>query len=257
MRSHRKKIFVVGTGRSGTCWLGDIMGRHPEVRSYVETQPLFSWVTQAAINLADEVRLLPDIFDEYERLFHESAPFHLADKSHPCIWFADKLADRFPDAYFLGVTRDVEPTVSSMLQHPGVRGWCEQWHRYEVPNRFLGITELNLDWYREATILERCVARWYSHQCELKRIQSALPSRFMLVKYEQLVIQPVPVLEQLGTFLGLEADFPAIKPLAGSLTKWKAELSISDVARIRSALEKLANGTSSTDIPCSSIHSTA
>jgi hypothetical protein len=238
--SDRRKIFVLGTGRSGTCWLGDVLGQHPAIHSYVETRPLFDWVTQAAVNTRIEQELLPRIFDEYDRLFHDASPLHMADKSHPCIWIAERLAERFPDAYFIGVTRDVEPTVASMLKHAGVRRWCEEWYQYEVPNRFLGITERNFDWYRGATILERCVARWCAHQSELNRLQHALTTRFLLVKYETLVTDTRAALANLQEFLSLNRNFPAITPQTCSLTKWKAELTSKDVAAIQVAISDLS-----------------
>jgi hypothetical protein len=240
MSIDRKKIFVIGTGRSGTCWVGDVLGHHPEVRSYVETRPLFDWVTQAAISTRDEPELLPSIFAEYQRLYEEASPRHFADKSHPCIWFAEKLAKQFPDAYFVGVTRDVEPTVASMLKHSGVRRWCEEWSRYEMPNRFLGITERNLDWYRHATVLERCVARWHAHRKELARLQQVLSPRFILIKYEVLVVDTHATLARLRNFLDLNSEFPTIVPLTSSLTKWEADLAPGDVAAIRSAIEFLS-----------------
>jgi hypothetical protein len=239
MSGNRKKIFVLGTGRSGTCWVGDILGQHPEVRSYVEPRPLFDWVTQAAVCASDEQELLPRIFAEYQRLYDGASPSHLADKSHPCIWFAEKLAEQFSDAYFIGVVRDVEPTVASMLKHPGVRRWCEQWDRYETPNRFLGITERNLDWYRQATILQRCVARWYAHHTELTRLEHVLSPRFILIKYETLVVEPGATLARLQNFLDLSGEFPAIVPDAKSLTKWEADLAPEDVAEIRAAVSFL------------------
>lgn len=39
--SKTQPIFVTGTGRSGTHWLGFSLGDHPEVQSTVETQPMF------------------------------------------------------------------------------------------------------------------------------------------------------------------------------------------------------------------------
>lgn len=239
MSSDRKKIFVLGTGRSGTCWVGDVLGQHPEVRSYVETRPLFDWVTQAAISPRDEQELLPLIASEYQRLYEEASPQHFADKSHPCIWFAEKLAKRFSDAYFLGVIRDVEPTVASMLKHSGVRWWCEEWNRFETPNRFLGITEENLSWYRDATVVERCVSRWYAHHNELSRLQRVLSTRFMLVKYETLVLNTRETLAALKEFLELESEFPPIVPRTSSLNKWKTDLGPIEIERIRVAINFL------------------
>ena len=241
MATDRKKIFVLGTGRSGTCWMGDILGQHPEVRSYVETRPLFDWVTQAAISTRDEQKLLPQIFAEYQRLYEEASPLHFADKSHPCIWIAEKLADRFPNAHFIGVTRDVEPTVASMLKHSGVRRWCEEWSRYETPNRFLGINERNLDWYRSATISERCAARWYAHHKELVRLQNVLSPCFIIIKYETLVVDTRSMLARLKEFLDLIIDFPEITPRTSSLTKWQKDLTPRDILAIQSAVNFISN----------------
>jgi hypothetical protein len=240
MSGNRKKILVLGTGRSGTCWVGDILGQHPEVRSYVEPRPLFDWVTQAAISVREEQELLPRIFAEYQRLYEEASPLHLADKSHPCIWIAEKLAEHFADAYFIGVVREVEPTVASMLKHSGVRRWCEEWRLYDVPNRFLGVTEGNLDWYRHATIPQRCVARWCAHHNELLRLQHVLSTRFMLLSYETLVAETDATLARLKEFLNLDLRFPTIVPATNSLTKWKADLAPADIVAIRAAVDFLA-----------------
>lgn len=239
MNFNCKMAFVIGTGRSGTCWVGDILGMHPQIRSFVEPQPVFRWVTEVAHSPAREAELLPKIVAEYHRLAESSAPHHFADKTHPGIWIAEYLAASFPHSFFLGVTREVEPTVASMLRHPGVRRWCEQWDNYPCPNRFLGITENNLDWYRQASLLERCVARWFSHTRELLRLGDVLKQRFLLVSYEQLVRDPANCLSHWQRFLGLEQSFPEIQPSEGSLNKWKSQLSKEDLTSMAAALDFL------------------
>lgn len=48
-------IFVVGTGRSGTCWMGRILGQHRDVTSFVEPAQLFDSSVRVALtpNLLD------------------------------------------------------------------------------------------------------------------------------------------------------------------------------------------------------------
>lgn len=239
MNSAKKMIFVIGTGRSGTCWVGDILGKHPQIRSFVEPQPVFRWVTQVAHSPAHEAELLPKITAEYQALAESCGPLHFADKTHPGIWIAEHLATSFPNSYFIGVTREVAPTVASMLKHPGVRRWCERWDNYPCPNRFLGLTDENLDWYRQASLLERSVARWFSHTRELARLSSVLEERFLLVSYEQLVRAPANSLSQWREFLGLEQDFPSVQPSEESLDKWKTQLSNEDLEKIAAALRFL------------------
>lgn len=243
----RKMLLVVGTGRSGTCWVGDILTGHPEITGYVEPKPLFSWVTEAAVDAPQEPHLMPRIHQEYIRLWETAAPNHLADKCHPGIWIAETLAERFPNAYFIGVLRDVAPTVASMLRHQGVRRWCEQWDRYPVPNRFLGISDGNFAWYQGASIVERCTVRWLAHQRELHRLQRVLGRRFFLLNYQTLVTDPCGTLSRLQEFAGLTAAFADPSPRTSTLTNWQQQLTARDRELIQSALER--HGASTASMP--------
>jgi hypothetical protein len=239
-RSARRRIFIVGTGRSGTCWFGDLLGTHPSIRSFVEPRPVFDMVTSMAVDPEREAELLEPALREYDRLFCRAYPFHFADKTHPALWIASHLKDHYDDSVFIALRRDVEPTVASMLQHDGVRRWCEEWERYPVPNRFLGITMANLEWYRDASVLERCVARWWSHENEIDRLPSVLGDRMCTVKYERLVADPRTTLERVREFLALDEPFPVAKSQSDSLSKWKGYLTSKDVDRIHSALKTLS-----------------
>jgi hypothetical protein len=238
----RRRIFVMGTGRSGTCWLGDLLGTHPSIQSFVEPRPVFDLVTAIAIDPRRKGSLLESVLGEYDRLFDLAQPLHFADKTHPVLWLAEEIAARFDDSRFIAMLRDVEPTVASMLQHRGVRRWCEQWVRYPVPNRFLGITPANLEWYKRASILERCVARWWAHHKEVLRLASILGSRLLVIRYESLVMDTRLNLAKVAEFLGLEEAFPEATAKDESLFKWKDYLTENDIASIHCCLEFLSKG---------------
>jgi hypothetical protein len=239
-RSARWRIFIVGTGRTGTCWFGDLLRTHPSIRSFVEPRPVFDLVTSMAVDPGREAELLEPALREYDRLFCRAYPFHFADKTHPALWIASHLKDHYDDSIFIALRRNVEPTVASMLQHNGVRRWCEEWARYPVPNRFLGITMANLEWYRDASVLERCVARWWSHENEIDRLVSRLGERMFTVKYERLVIEPRATLENVREFLALREPFPDVKSQRESLNKWEDYLTAKDIDRIQIALKTLS-----------------
>jgi hypothetical protein len=191
--------------------MGDLLGTHPAIRSFVEPRPVFDLVTSLAIDPRQDESVWDRIFCEYDRLFALAQPWHFADKTHPLLWIAEKVAGRYDDGLWIAMLRDVEPTVASMLRHRGVRRWCEQWEQYPVPNRFLGITEANRRWYRDASLLERCVARWWAHRNEIVRLTPVLGHRMLTVTYS-----------------------------AESLLKWKNDLSDDDVALIHDTLTFLA-----------------
>ncbi len=235
----RRRIFVVGTGRSGTNWMGEILATHPDIVSFLEPRPVFDLVTSVAVGEQSRATAFPRIFAEYDRLFTASEPFHCADKTHTALWIVDALSAHYPEARFVAMNREVEATVASMMKHAGVRRWCEQWERYPTPNPFLGIVESSRSWYEQSSTLERCVARWSSHHEEICRLQGRLGDRMLQVEYESLVVRPEEQLPRLQHFIGLKKQFPPTRPRHQSLHKWKAHFSLEDLERIRAAVEYL------------------
>lgn len=243
------RIFIIGTGRTGSHLLGRILGSHRAIRVYMEPQPVFTLVTEVALRPSLKEDRLPRIYEEYDRLCSRTHPTHCAFKTHPCIWIAEELAGRYENSFFIGLNRDVRATVASMMRHPGVRGWCENWHAYEVPNPFLGVTDARIDWYRQASILERCVARWVSHSSELRRLVHTLERPFLNVRYEALVEDPEATLCRLRQFLGLDGDFPPITLDRKPLSKWRTQFSPRDLAEMDSALAFLAQSIHGEAVP--------
>lgn len=234
MEHSRNRIFVIGTGRSGTCWMGNILAEHEEINGYIEYKSLFKLVMDMTL---DNIDRTDKIFNICDKLYDESYPKHVSHKTHQCIWIAEKIAERYKNALFVGMMRDVKSTVASMLQHVAVRRWCEEWHKYQIPNRFLGITTDNIDWYRNASIIERCTARWVSHQNELMKLRNKINMK--IIQYEDLVKDTANILSDLQKFLNLNVEFKDVIPQKSSLTKWKSQLSARDVNCIYKTLKVL------------------
>ena len=83
------KIFVLGTGRSGTHWLGNIMAAHPSIAATVEKPPAFTWVVELAMQPGKMDRLFPKLVRRYRYEHVDIEPRHFLDKSHPSLWIAD------------------------------------------------------------------------------------------------------------------------------------------------------------------------
>lgn len=225
-------LFVLGTGRSGTHWVAWILEGHPEIDTLIEKPPIFKWVVEMALNESSVDTLFPRLASRYRAERVLSGQRYLLDKSHPNIWIADLLHKEFPSARFLGVRRDVYGTVSSMLQHRAVRRWVEQWDRYPVPNRFLGVTEENKGWYQQLSFAGRCALRWLVHERKLDRLESELGSRLFQVSYLRLHNETDTVLEELQAFLGLAHPIERPDVKQESREKWRTLLSESDLRDI-------------------------
>ena len=234
-KSH--KIFVLGTGRSGTHWLGYMIGAHPEVAASVEEPPIFPWVTRMAMAPETEELLYPKLVRRYRYEHAAVAPRHYLDKSHPNIWLAERLARSFPEALFVAVRRDAYGTVNSMLQHTGVMNWIHRWREHPLPNRFLGISPANAQAYAELPLEGKCAVRWKAHLLQLGHLESSLGSRLAVFDYDRLQVDTSLELERMGVFLKLTSAIPVPNVKRASLERWRQELSETQKEHITQALE--------------------
>lgn len=226
-------VLVLGTGRSGTHWIGHILASHPDMAITIEREPMFSLAKSMALDPASVSRRLPELVRHYRRYRAAFHPRLYADKSHPTIWFAEHLLEQLPDARFVGVLRDAAPTVASMLRHRGVMRTIRAWRDHPVPNPFLGITEANAEAYESMSEVERCAVRWLAHARRLDHLEDLLGDRLMRVSYETLADDPAFELARLQRFLALERPFPRTPVQRESLDKWRRELTDEQLEAIR------------------------
>jgi hypothetical protein len=229
---HSRKVFVVGCGRSGTHWLGRALEAHPSVRATIESPAIFWRVVQMAVDPSTRPRHLRRLLWRYRFEHARSAPRFYLDKSHPNLWLFDELRAAFPDARFVGIQRGPYATVSSMLEHPGVRAWCENWERYPIPNAFLGVTEENLERYRGYSIAARCAQRWRCHAERMGALAAAHPDLVHVVCYEALMDDTIRQLDALQAFLGLEGAIPAPQVQRASRSKWHRGLTARQIEEV-------------------------
>ena len=228
----RMQIFVVGTGRSGTHWVGHILEEHPGVRATIETRPIFPIATRAAIQPKSRPILLPLLRLAYRREVKRSLPLAYADKSHPVIWFAEEVADWFPDARFVAIERNPFATVSSMLLHSGVSGWHANWRRHGIPNEFLGISEKSAPLYDGFSETQKAALRWESHHDRLEFLKKRLAPRLHVLDYEEMSLNFKRTLEGLWEFLDLRRIESSHQPNPRSLNNWRSHLTGEQIIEI-------------------------
>jgi hypothetical protein len=232
-----KKIFVLGSGRSGTHWLGSIIGAHPGITATVEKPPIFPWVTRMALRPETVDQLYPKLVRRYRHEHGVVLPNHYLDKSHPCIWIAERLAESFPEALFVGIRRDVFGTVNSMLRHDGVMKWIHRWRDYPLPNRFLGIGPDAAGAYDALPIEAKCAIRWKAHVMQLEHLEGALGKRLMTLEYNNLHIDIGAELSRISAFLDLTTPIPSPHIKTRSLDKWRHELTEAQKRNIADAVD--------------------
>ncbi|WP_156291945.1 polysaccharide pyruvyl transferase family protein [Oceanobacillus salinisoli] len=228
-----KKIFVLGSGRSGTHWLGYILETHPDIYVSVEKPIIFDKVTQMALNSDYQQILFPKVVDLYHNEHAKVFPKHYADKSHPNIWIAEKLAKAFPEALFIGIQRNPFGTIASMFKHQGVLNWHKKWKDFPIPNPFLGITKKNVHKYEQLSLAKKCAFRWDAHREKMNELKSTLGDRLHVVSYEALITDTQKELNLIQNFLKLEKPLPLPKVNKHSLDKWREQLTQRDILDIK------------------------
>lgn len=232
--SPTRPIFIIGTGRSGTHWLGQSLADHPEVRATVEEQPMFDLATRMALNPSLEKALFDKLVSAYKWQLLKSAPRLYLDKTHPNIWLAEKLKAAFRHALFVGIERDAYATVASMLKHEGVSAWHTRWREFPVPNRFLGITSELATCYETIPRAAQCAIRWLAHRDHMNSLRRRLGSSLLVISYETFAGRTQQTIRELQHFLCLHTPIPVPHVRRDSLQKWQTQLSADEVRQIQS-----------------------
>lgn len=231
--SPTRPVFVIGTGRSGTHWIGYSLGHHPEVRTTVEAAPMFGLSTRMALNPALERRLFWRLVMAYRWQLLKSAPRLYVDKTHPNIWIAEKLQKAFPRALFIGIERDPYATVASMMKHSGVSAWHARWREFPIPNRFLGITPAIAENYENIPFASQCAMRWLAHHKRMEELRNSLGHALLVISYESFAHDTERTINEVKQFLGLHEPIPIPEVKRESLNKWKHQLSPAEVSDIQ------------------------
>ncbi len=233
-----RKIFVLGTGRSGTHWLGYILAAHPDVKATIEKPGLFHNVTTAAIDQQKRKKLVRKIVRQYRWEHAKVAPKYYLDKSHPNLWLAEDLMHSFDDAVFVCIVRSPYAVTASSFKHANVNKRFKTWRSYPVPNELLGIHEDNVSEYADLSLAGRSAVRWAAHCKRIYELQKAHPDRVAVVNYEKLITDHKTQLPKLKKVIGLSRNIPSPTIRKESLDKWKNELSDEDIKDIDNILNE-------------------
>ncbi|MEG4171063.1 MULTISPECIES: sulfotransferase [unclassified Microcoleus] len=202
-----KRIFLVGSPRSGTTMLQSLLAAHPEVISFPESK-FFHYLLYKKFAgnfpgrmeafFKDEINrpeLLQD-FDNSQTVATKVSWFvgvldGLAAEQNKSIWlektpehiyFIEDIQRFLPDAKFIHILRNSMDTIASL--HEATRTSHELW---------------GPGWD-----LNHCIHRW--KEARLISHKYAKKSNHILVKYEEILDNKVKKLEELCHFMGIEYD---------------------------------------------------
>jgi hypothetical protein len=216
-----RPVFIVGCGRSGTTVLGTMLGQHPEL-AYVN-EPRLIWAHEPATDIwsshaesqggrlcltaADvapfaAVQIIRDFAAEVRR----AGAIRLIEKlpaNSFRIGFLDAL---FPDSLFLHLIRDGRDVAASIARRAARGEWFGhgeyKWRQLVAHAESTGIGDLVHLCTNDAL---RGLLEWRLAISAVRRSLSELPDRrWIEVRYEDFVAQPVEACQQLEAFIGVE-----------------------------------------------------
>lgn len=200
--------FIMGCGRCGTHLLGNIIhGKDAHVCFELKLEkeirsPHWWWVMAMARNPRIQYRWWPSLIDVYSTLQQRYAPKLFVDKTNHIYQFAEDIQKEFPEARFIGVKREMEPNVRSMMKHSGFLTDVFLSQGYDVPSEFSGAMS---ERYFSLSVPEKLAWRWCVSRQVLHRLRSKLYN-YLVIDYEDLVYNKDETIARVEDFLDITAS---------------------------------------------------
>jgi hypothetical protein len=182
-----RPIFLVGAMGSGTTLLRLILDSHPNIAIPQETGFMRAydahrytpfkasgrgWMKRLGWSDAERDELLAETYDRiFMRYAEQHGKSRWGEKTPLHTWHIDDMARLYPEAQFIAVIRHPAASVSSNIK------------RFRLK-------------------LTRTAIHWVRYTGEIVRQAARHGDRFALIRYEDLVLQPEPMLRELLEWLG-------------------------------------------------------
>lgn len=205
-------IAIHGAPRSGTSWLGQVFNSHPQVQ--YRYQPLFSYAFKNRVGPRSSRQEFLDFFADlvateddfvlqrgkaalagYQMSFPKVTPTHLVYKEVRYHDILDRLLDEVPEARLVAIVRDPRDVIGSWVKAP--REFQAEWdiagEWRDAPSKNAGREE---NWYG--------FSRWKELAHLFDRLAGKHPRRVVIVRYEELLAEPLERVASLFSACGLQ-----------------------------------------------------
>ena len=209
----KRPVFVVGAARSGTSFLGDSIGRIPEI-SYHREPPATKAAGRYVYENAWSYRRSRLFFSSIYRMLlwmEKDGDMRFSEKTPTNIFIMPFLAKAFPDSQFVHIIRDGRDASSSHMQKPWLRAE-DAWSGDREPGGYLygpwpkfWVEPDRRDEFVRTSDARRMAWAWRRYtEAGMADGEVLGPERYHELHYESLVREPGAEGERVLDFLGIE-----------------------------------------------------
>ncbi len=214
-QSLRKPLFIVGSPRSGTTFLGTAIAALPEYAYHLEpygSLVAYPYVVTASWSFEQACRY-------YRRLYHilllaaGACDLCYAEKNANNSYICDFLSRCFPDSRFIHIIRDGRDVSASICQRLNGRvAFTPSW-----------ASALGHDDFDKMPVLERSMLAWSSAVSAVRKVSLELPAdRYLELRYEDVIQTPRLEAGRITGFLGIDEP-GSVHSIEQALMKVKGE----------------------------------
>jgi hypothetical protein len=244
----QEPIFIIGSPRSGTTFLGSCIGELPEISYHFEpvaTKAAARYIYEGEWEMPKAKWFYRNVYAWLMRL-HFDADLRFAEKTPRNCFLINYLYQAFPDARFIHIIRDGRDAALSHSKKPWLQATSAQsgqresgGYRYGPYPRFW-VEAHRVREFGTTSDIHRCIWAWRRHTESALQTLSNLPNdRYHELKYEKLVVDPTTEADRLLRFLGIldskSCDLfrkALAKAKPDSVDRWKHELSNNQLQQI-------------------------
>lgn len=241
-------LFIIGSPRSGTTFLGSCIAALPEISYHFEpvaTKAAARYIHTQAWNFAKGKRFYQLVYGWLMGL-HRDGDLRFADKTPRNCFLVDFLHWAFPDAQFIHIIRDGRDAALSHSKKPWMQATQAQSTQHEPGGYRFGpyarfwVEPQRVAQFETTSDIHRCIWAWRRHTESALRAVANLPEQqYHELRYEQLVTNPTVEAHRLLDFLNItkgasrQRFHGAIqKARPDSVGLWKKELAMEQIQTI-------------------------
>lgn len=250
-----RPIFIVGSPRSGTTFLGSCIAQIPEISYHFE--PVITKAAARPIYNNEwsfgKASYLYRIVYAWLMRLHADGDLRFAEKTPRNCFLIDFLCKAFPDAQFIHIIRDGRDAALSHSKKPWLQAASANLskrepggYRYGPYARFW-VEEERIPEFESTTDIHRCIWAWRRHvESILSSASNLPPNQYYELRYEDLVANPKEKAEVLLNFLNISSSSSCQQfytqvstARLDSVGAWKKELTSEQLNQIDDEAGKL------------------